>query len=147
MADSQQHWYCDVCGEKIQKADDGYVVWKDDEHLKSHSFKVIHQGKCDKDRNFSLSAALGDFLGADGLAYCLSFLSLGALKHAHGEKYVRVGDLDNFVDFVRRMQTPNYEEARRLFYEQSVIEDNADSNEVGPYMQKNLLNLLAKHKA
>ncbi len=146
MADSLPHWYCDVCGEKILKADDGYVVWKDDEHHKSHGFKVIHQGKCDKDKSFSLSAALGDFLGADGLAYCLSFLSLGALKQAHGETHVQAGDLDGFVDFVRRMQTPNYEEARRLFSEQSVIEDNADSNEVGPYMQKNLLSLLA-HKA
>lgn len=142
MADSLTQWYCDVCGEKILKAEDGYVVWKDDEHHKSHSFRVIHQKKCDTDKSFRLSAALSDFLGHDGLAYCLSFLSLGSLKQAHGERHARVSDLDGFVDFVRRMQTPNYEEARRRFSDQRVLDDNSDSNEVGPYMQKQLLNLL-----
>jgi hypothetical protein len=79
---------------------------------------------------------LHDVLGPDGLAHLLYFLSIGPLKINAGSHTVpRIADMDQFVDIVRRLQTPHYEEARRYFGASEVRDEYADSNEVGPYTQ------------
>lgn len=131
-------WRCDVCGEAIESVDDGYVTWHGPSKSGAHyGFKIIHQGRCD-DRRANLSAALRDYVGADGLAKLLSILSIGPLKKAQGQSPRVVGDLDELVDFMRRVQTPYYEEARQRFSEEEVMQDFCDSNEVAPYLQSRL---------
>lgn len=136
-------WRCDVCGELIESVDDGYVTWHGPSQSGApYGFKIIHQGKCD-DGIANLSAALRDYVGTDGLAKLLSMLSVGPLKTAQGQSPQVVGDLDELVDFIRRVQTPFYEEARQRFSEEEVLRDFYDSNEVAPYMQRTLKALAA----
>lgn len=136
-------WRCDVCGEPIKSVDEGYVTWHGPSKSGApYGFKIIHQGKCD-DRRANLSAALRDYVGTDGLAKLLSILSIGPLKTAQGQSPRVVGDLDELVDFMRRVQTPYYEEARQRFSEEEVMHDFYDSNEVAPYLQSRLKTIAA----
>lgn len=136
-------WRCDVCGELIDSVDDGYVIWRGAaEPGKPYGFKIIHQGNCD-DKSYHLSAALEDFVGIDGLAKLLAFLSVGPLKAAQGQSTRVTGNLDELVDFIRRVQTPYYEEARQRFSEDEVKQDFCDSNEVAPYLQSRLKSIVA----
>lgn len=138
-------WYCDVCGGKIEDASQGYVIWKSTDNLKYHGFKIIHKAKCDL-KDYPASAALKDFLGNKGLAYLLSKLSIGPIKEALGHgSHCQVTKTDEFVDFVRRVQTPFYEEARRNFENRDLIEDYSDSNEVSPYFPDNLEKIIKSY--
>jgi len=138
-------WYCDVCGNMIDAPESGYVIWQTDKELGASGFKIIHQGKCDL-KDHHASAALRDFLGERGQAYLLSKLSLGPIKHSLGQKpHRQINDMDEFVDFFRRVQTPFYEQARRKFSSEAVRSDFDDSNEVLPYLPETLKRIAAKY--
>jgi len=130
-------WYCDVCGEPIDDAKSGYVIWRSAAPSKDRDFKIIHQSRCDR-KNYESSNALEDFLGPRGVAYLLSFLSVGPALHNPQGGYNKVADMDEFVDFFRRCQTPFYEEARRRFQNERFREDFGDSNELYPYLPETL---------
>lgn len=135
-------WYCDVCRQPIERAADGYVIWKSNTEGdgKDHSFKLVHQGKCDL-KDHGLSAALTDYLGHDGLAKLTAMLSTGPVM---SQPTNGVRSLDEWVDLVRRLQTPHYEEARRRFHEEQIRDDLADSNELYPYMQVPLKSIIQR---
>lgn len=143
MLEPLKQWYCDVCGEVIEKPSDGYVIFRSDDDHRHHDFTIIHQGKCDNKR-YPMSLALDDFLGPDGLSMVLSFLSPGPVKRALGDEGDhQVQDFDEYVDFVRRVQVPHYEDARRLYREDhDVLDRLSDDNEVGPYIQETMVRLL-----
>ncbi len=138
-------WYCDVCGEPIETVKEGYVIWGSNAAGQDQGFKIIHQGRCD-DKSHPSSGALDTFLGLDGQANLLSFLSYGALKQAMGTKMSQPGvaDMDEFVDFFRRLQTPRYEEARRHFKDPDVMDGYADANQVLPYLPRSLLDIVKR---
>jgi len=137
-------WYCDVCGQQIDDVERGYVIWKTTNESKWHGFKIIHQTKCDPD-DYNMSLALHDFLGESGLTILLSQLSIGPIKKRKGQKpRCRIADMDEFVDFVRRVQTPFYEEARRYFSNHDLLEKYSDANEVFPYLPEQLEEII-KH--
>ena len=88
-----------------------------------------------------------EFLGDKGLAYTLSFLSAGPVQSAlGGAPQCEISDFDGFVDFLRRVQTPYYEEARRHFRDPDLLDDFADANEVLPYLPDELQRIAAKYK-
>lgn len=128
-----EQWYCDVCGEVIERPRDGYVLWKQDDKLQVYDFTIIHKGKCDQ-KNYPCSMDVETFLGAEGFVYLTAFLSLGPIKVAAGSKWAKAFDMDEFVDFMRRMQTPYYEDARRLYDSEEMSERLGDANEVLPYL-------------
>lgn len=132
-------WYCDVCGDPIEEIEKGYLIWNRNESGQLQDFKIIHQSRCD-DRKYPYSGALSGYLGVDGQAKLLSFLSYGTIKLSLGSKMVQpsVADMDEFVDLFRRLQTPHYEEARRHFHKNEVLESYSDANEVLPYLQSSL---------
>lgn len=146
MSDHQARWRCDVCGEDIKDPDDGYVIWKSNDQHKGHDFKIIHTGRCDKSSHlYSMSSALTDFLGERGLTVLLSMLSLGPIKAKLGQTGCQIADLDEFVDFMRRVQVPFYEEARSHFNDPSLLEDYSDANEVAPYLPEELKCISARY--
>lgn len=126
-------WICDVCHQLIESVDHGYVIWKSESRGPDHSFKIVHQSTCDLDDHDS-SNALRDYVGLDGLNNLLSFLSPGPVR-LRFEKTPRVSipDLDDFVDFIRRLQIPNYDLARSRFRHPQFLEDFREANEVLPY--------------
>jgi len=139
-------WYCDVCDEKIEEIKQGYVIWKTGGNKKSRDFKIIHQKKCNL-KEYSASAALNDFVGEKGLTTLLSMLSSGPIKKALGRgSHCQIEDTDEFTDFTRRVQTPFYEEARRHFNDQNLIEDFNDSNEVSPYFPNQLEKIIKNYE-
>lgn len=84
-AHAPETFVCDVCGKIIENPEAGYVVWDADDQMLAYGIKVIHHAKCD-DRSCGRSNDLPHFLGEDGLAYLLSFLSAGpiAMKEKFG---------------------------------------------------------------
>jgi hypothetical protein len=128
-----EEWYCDVCGDVIQKIDEGYVFFKYDENHLAYDFIVAHQCKCDRDKS-TASLPLNQFLGARGVNTLLSFLSLGPIKfHLGQERGSGVKDIDEFVDLFRRMQVPYYEEARTKFSNKQILDNFHDATEAYTY--------------
>ncbi len=139
-----EQWYCDKCGEIIKSPREGYVIWKSDESFKSSGFKIIHQRRCD-DKSYRLSSALQDFLGLRGITYLLTFLSLGPIKEHLGQgKHCDIVDMDEFVDFFRRVQLPYYEEARQHFGDPDILDLCSDWNELAPYLPEELKKLVER---
>ena len=125
-------WRCDTCGELIEKVQEGYVVWHS-RYGKLADFKIIHTCKCDANDHVS-SAELARFLGPEGLSYVLSLASAGPIRLNGGSESPRTpANLDEFVDFIRRVQVPYYEEARAKFDDQQVREDFSSASEFSPY--------------
>jgi len=128
-------WTCDLCHKSIKSAAEGYVVWKDPAGLhNAHDIMIIHQAKCDpgSGAGYASSYPLTEFLGTDGLTTLLSWLSVGPI-YGPSEITPTVRDLDEFVDFVRRVQIPYYEEARPHFGEEKVQHALGDASESYPY--------------
>jgi hypothetical protein len=137
-------WYCDVCKEKIEDVSKGYVIWQS-VGGKYQGFKIIHQRTCDL-KGHTASAALPDFLGEKGLSYSLTFLSYGPVMVNNGtQDHCQIQDVGEFVDFIRRVQLPHYEEARRLFSKSELLEALADANEFYPYIPETLKALIERY--
>lgn len=113
--------------------------------MKSHNFKIIHKTKCDLNDHIA-SAALEDFLGEKGLAYLLSKFSIGPIKNRMKQgPHCEAADFDEFVDFIRRVQTPFYEQARRHFGNDNILDDYYDADEVFPYLPDQLKKIIKKY--
>ena len=140
-----KQWICDECQQVIEKPEDGYVFWKSNDEFRPHSFKIIHQIRCynDKYDRYDNSLPVTELLGIDGMQWFLSMLSNGVLRNNTGETNIRPPvDLNSFVDFFRRLQTPNYEEARTKFRDPEVLEYD-DYGLVTPYRQENLKKIIS----
>lgn len=138
-----QRWICDVCGEHIDSVDRGYVVWKSKPAKPDHSFRIIHKSKCDIDDNFNCSNPLRDYVGQEGLNKLLAFLSPGPiLRRFEKQPRSSIPNPDEFVDFIRRVQIPNYDLARPLFNDPRVIDEFRDAGEVLPFQPENLARIL-----
>jgi hypothetical protein len=120
-----KEWICDVCGEKIETAERGYVIWKSEIGKPFHSWKIVHRGECDLD-DHDCSNALVDFLGVEGLNVALSYLDVGPLATGGRGPRSSIPNLKEFVDFIRRVQIPYYDLARARFDNPRVIEDFTD---------------------
>ncbi|MEK7724491.1 MAG: hypothetical protein AAB336_09105 [Acidobacteriota bacterium] len=137
-------WICDSCGETV-KQPKAYVIWKRNENGLAYGFKIIHQKDCDND-DYPSSGSIDQFLGLDGEAKLLCFLSSGPLKADKERKgSIRVADIDEFVDFFRRVQTPFYEEARTKFFNEDVFDRFSDASEVRPYMSDALQSIVNEY--
>ena len=65
------------------------------------------------------------------------------IKRKIGHDPVRPpADLDDFVDFFRRVQTPYYEQARVRFGERDVLVDYHADNAFAPYLEEGLINII-----
>jgi hypothetical protein len=146
MHEPLKQWYCDVCGDIIKNSRGGRVIWKSDENHCDYDFKIIHMKKCDNKRLYPSSMSLDTFLGEQGVQYLLQFLSRGKIKENLGQtSRAQVKDMNEFVDFFRRVQTPYYEEARTKFNSSTLLDDFSDDNEVGPYLEERLKKIINEY--
>lgn len=137
-----EQWICDICGEVIEKPEDGYILWKHDQDLRDYDFKIIHHLKCDADE-YPLSTDLESFLGENGRSKLLSILSVGPIKINIGQtSRSNIKDLDEFADLFRRLQLPYYEEARIKFHNRELLENYSDANEYFPYRIEELKKII-----
>src|SRR6185369_11831815 len=116
----ESYWICDACGERIQRADEGWVEWisyaATDGGRRCRDLRLVHDCALD-DASRSLGCHLKevdlngaqeivgglplcDFFGPDGLMYLLSFLSEGEFP------------VHEVVEMIKRLHIPGYEIAR-----------------------------------
>ena len=139
-----EQWICDRCGEIIESPSDGYTIWRSNDEGRPFDFKIIHQSRCD-DRTYSCSMDIESHLGANGLTRLTSYLSPGPVQRNLGrEDFKTPVDLDEFIDFFRRLQLPHYEEARTKFASHELLDDLSDANEVYPYQVQVLKDLITR---
>ncbi|MFJ8963317.1 hypothetical protein ACIRG5_28420 [Lentzea sp. NPDC102401] len=146
-----QHWNCDVCHDPLSSdPNDGLVVWRDrrvNNRFEYFDFKIVHKTildapeprRCDPGSaaGYSANLDLDHFLGPNGLAMLLSWLSPGPIKGGD-YSHIAVSDLNAYVDFVRRVQTPFYEEARPRLSDENTLHWLGDANEYYPYLPDTL---------
>jgi hypothetical protein len=84
------------------------------------------------------------FLGADGLQALLAFLDAGPLLAPDGPPQDGVADIRNYVDTVRRLHIPHYEEARRYF--DRARQDLSDENEVSIFLPRRCRAIIERYE-
>ena len=141
-----EEWICDRCGEVIESAQDGYMIWKRDGGA-GHSFKIIHHVRCDA-HDHSSSLPLRTLVGPSGLSHLLSLMTYGPVKNNLGERTSGgPSNPDEFADLIRRLHVPYYEEARQSFSNSNLLERLADSNEMYPYQPDVLQGIAENYRA
>jgi hypothetical protein len=76
----------------------------------------------------------------------MSMLSYGPLKD-HPMDTEHLPEIDPFVDLVRRLHVPFYEEARIRFANRDLIEGWSDANEALPYCVEKLQGFIERYPA
>jgi hypothetical protein len=137
-------WVCDICGDEIPEPGVGLITWLKSDDRPMYDFKIVHKNiepwRCwDRAEAFGHRASyeLYDGLGLDGLTTLLSWLTYGPVDGG-GHPDVAPQDLDGYVDLVRRLQLPYYEQARLRFGTQDVHERLVGVNPAFPYIQESL---------
>lgn len=147
-------WYCDSCGEVVQKPEHGYVVWSKSKtsegYFLDHSHKIIHikphsprnpRGTCDDDRErYPASLPLLEWIGAKGIIRILSVIDPG-IYHQENYRGPRIRDMREWAEFLRRLHLPYYEEARR-YWDRAMAEYFDDVNEVRMFMPDYLKDMI-----
>ena len=143
-------WICDICGDKISTPGVGHVIWRESDERPAHDFKIVHTSmdgrRCwtiAEQAGYRSSLPLEEFLGADGVALLLSWLSWGPVDGG-GHPDVALQDLDDYVDLFRRLQTPYYEQARHRFREPDVHESLVGVNPQYPYLPSTLAKVVSQ---
>ena len=135
-------WYCDSCGGGITDPNMSLMTWRENDDRRGYDYRLVHKnsgdGTCDpgSKRGYGSSLEVSNVLGPDGLSELLSHLSLGPLITSTGESLCRVADMDGYVDIIRRLETPYYEEARRHYGCEAVQQYYVGANETLPYTPK-----------
>ena len=113
-----EEWICDTCG-AVTDINAGFVEWLRPIDAGPHSFRIVHNNHKCFQHTHKLERSdnhLEYFVGVEGLQAFLAFLNVGPLLAPHN-KSVRQPDMASFVDTVRRLHIPYYEEARRYLAE------------------------------
>jgi hypothetical protein len=150
-------WICDTCGEVIKCAKDGWLEWFRDDESRRREFRICHHFRASPLRKgeergdgcyrYSHKRGRGDdhlehFMGAEGLAYFLSFLDVGPV-HGGGQGVASPGE---WAEIFRRLYVRDYEEARQYF---AVAERDGfyeGANELWPYMPENLKLVISRYE-
>jgi hypothetical protein len=134
-----RQWYCDNCNELIEKPEEGYLEWRDDrpKDNRKYGFRIVHHAlyspkrRSGSDCYYKQSERGGDldllsFLGPTGLAHLTAWLDYGQeYEKNYSNSSRRVESLREWVELVRRLHVPYYEEARMYF--QQAFREYGDS--------------------
>lgn len=155
-----KQFICDTCGEIIDKPEEGWIEWIskldfDKGTREIHSFNIVHhysysplathtnegcyqhQGKLGRSDNH-----LNHFINDDyKMANILRFLDIGPYLNPD-YKGTDITDMRQYVETVRRLTIPYYEEAR--LYWQRALDDGyfQDASELWIYGVSNLKRLI-----
>lgn len=151
-----RQFYCDTCGELIEDPEHGYVEWdhtNDDDTHRDFGWRIVHH-KLHSPRsgtqgcylNLPASVALNRFLGPEGQARILAFFDIGEHLNTSGTR-IRITDqhMREFIEFVRRVSLPYYEEARRYWRKAEKDGFFDGANEHWPYTPDHLKRLIEQY--
>ena len=139
----REQWICDTCGQVIEAASEGWLEWLESKDssgtYKKHGFRIVHHqsysprnpnrpelrpsnaASCYSYENHPGLVAdyhLDHIVGPHGLAVLLGMIDKGPLIEAAFDG-PGVMDLRDWVELVRRLAVPHYEEARRYVVQAS----------------------------
>ena len=91
---------------------------------------------------------LHKFLGTEGLQLFLSMLDVGLLLDPSGDHMPTPPEMRSFVDTVRRLHIPYYEEARQYFSEAEADADGhfSDQNEVSVFLPETCKAIIERYE-
>ncbi len=143
-----QQFVCDSCGQLIEKPEDGWFEWLENTKTKAYGFRIVHHLKsCQYSGHPSdlSDTDLVDVLGPNGLPKLYRFIDAGPMHDPKRTYVPEVRDLREFMEILRRLTIPYYEEAR-LYWNDAKHDNYFDgANEVWIYLPKNLKNLIKKY--
>lgn len=147
-----RQWICDTCGEIIQKPEDGYVQFHKDENGHYDDFIIVHHYPASpyKDQSkegcyrYNSDLDLEIYLGEQGLVQLLALIDPGQHKRKVLDKPY-VSNIRKWVELVRRLHVPYYEEARRYWKRAEQDGFFIDANEAWPYLPKHLKMLIEEY--
>jgi hypothetical protein len=149
MIEPLRQYYCDTCGNLIEKPSDGWVEWLNEEingQRINHAFRICHHKTvCRKYFDYrTADGSLEDFLGVNGLIHLLRFLDPDKTiaENYHGPI---LSDIREYIEIFRRLQIPHYEEARQYWDEAEIDGENDGSNEIALYLPDRLIRLIEKY--
>ena len=146
-------WICDVCGNVIEKVEDGWVEWiaflDPSGNPKERNLRLTHNKlssprkskhgcqfdddyECRKDKGVILSLSLKNFLGPDGLMLLLSFIAENKLP------------IQEVLEMIKRLHIPGYEHAR-FYFDEAISEDVFESNVLEGYYRQSDINTVLKY--
>lgn len=156
-----QQWYCDTCGEVIQRPDQGHLEWKvkeiglgENRRSLRYGFRIVHQflhspyretrgregcyySNEERGGDFSLPA----FLGAEGLIRAANWIDLGAAWEPE-YRGPEVESLREWAGIFRRLHLPYYEEARVYLQQAKSGAEFGDHNENSFYLPETLQKII-----
>lgn len=146
-------WYCDICGELIEKPEDGYVQFnRNNPNYNFDDFIIVHHYQAsplkEKRKNgcykYHSDLDLISFLGDEGKVHLLSLLDKDL--YCNYNPHVQAVNLRDWNDLFMRVQIPYYEEARRYWYKAMADGYFDDKNEFNLCLPENLKEIILKYK-
>lgn len=157
-----QQFKCDKCGSIIQSPREGVLEWTDDKdpisgYPVAKDFRIVHHNAYSPLRaqngrgctiHFSsspyLDASLDELLNsASGTAYLLGMLDAGPMHNPNAINQVQ--DVREFVELMRRLLIPYYEEARQ-YWSQATADGLFDGDsESAVYGETRLLEIINRY--
>lgn len=112
-------WLCDKCGQPIEQAKDGWLIWtRNLNDFTISNFNIIHHPTCQypepqiqRSRLSAPGDPLVEFQGKNGLIRLLELIP-----------QVKQENQNEIIDIIQRLHIPGYETAR-LHFEQAAEED------------------------
>lgn len=149
-------WSCDTCGTPVQLADAIITMnterqTHDAEQIRTYGpFRLVHRGAsgpaghaCDTEPGASWRD-VSDLIGADGLSRLLSCVADGPAQTA-GHRPVLL-DPASFVDLVRRLHVPDYEQARAALRAARSTDRYSDQNPSELYTAREMADVVAAQR-
>jgi hypothetical protein len=133
-------WTCDNCGQDVS-GDDGLLMFQNEsaEPFLAYEFRIVHPLSCQRASDNAVTEELHTYLGEDGLTRLLAYLTAGPGRAR--EPGLAVRDVDEFVDLIRRLHTPYYEQARERFTDPQIALALSRDDRWHPYRPANLRRL------
>lgn len=143
-----KEWICDTCHERVS-IKDGWLEWLNSRHEGAREFRITHNSsRCYKHTRHPDRADmhLDHFLGTNGLQVFLAMLDVGPVLDPDQDELPAVPERRSFVQAIRRLHIPYYEEAR-LYFDQARDEGwFMDCNEVAIFLPETCKRIIERYE-
>lgn len=139
-----------ACGDPVD-AKSGYVEWLTDDAGMARDFRIVHnEARChryEKQEHAFKDLPIAEFVGPDGLSALLAMLDPGRLiVKEFDDADVGVSGFRSYVDLVRRLHLPHYEDACRYFHTSATADVIHGQNEAAVFPSGSLREIIDANK-
>ena len=147
MLKTLEQFICDTCGDVIESVNDGWIEWEgsyENDEAVNKNFRICHHDmNCQKlaDHRHCSDLPLSEICGEKTHAFLYTHLDVGPY---HKKKYSKptIVDFREYVELMRRLTIPYYEEARQWWSEATSDGYFSEANEESIYLPENLKRMI-----